>query len=121
MATGVPHHLYVVKFSDGVVKVGYTGNLKARLRAHRTDARSRGARATHYWASEEYGRQLAQQGERALIAWCAERWPRAWGSEYFAGADAQAIALYAADVEDELFAAEYAMCRAEQKGDPQVA
>lgn len=44
-----PTHVYILGFSDGLVKVGRTSNPKLRIRQHATKARHRGAVVTGQW------------------------------------------------------------------------
>lgn len=93
------HRLYVIEFSDNVVKVGRTKNLMQRLRHHASDARDRGARTTRRWATCEHAYDRVLADERRLIGFCAERWPLAWGAEYFAGADFEAVLDFMDDLD----------------------
>lgn len=91
------HYLYVIAFSDKVVKVGRTTNAQVRFSTHAYAAMMRGAEVARDWISPtgcEYG--LADSNERQLIAYCKDRWPIAWGREYFAAANFDEIAKYAA-------------------------
>lgn len=94
------HYLYVIAFSDDVVKVGRTNNIQVRFGTHAYAARMRGAQVARDWISPtgcEY--QLADSDERQLIAYCKDRWPIAWGREYFAAANFDEVAQYAAELQ----------------------
>jgi predicted GIY-YIG superfamily endonuclease len=80
-------HLYVVHFSDDVVKVGRTQDIKQRLNTHAWQAKHRGAAARRAWISSSLSYWERYDGEHELKKFCKARWPRAWGHEYFAGAD----------------------------------
>jgi predicted GIY-YIG superfamily endonuclease len=88
------HHLYVVEFTDGVVKVGRTSRLRQRINQHTTDASDRGAERARSWASHDHTYEDALEGEQTLINFCREQWRAAWGREYFAGADFDEVADY---------------------------
>jgi hypothetical protein len=92
--------IYALGFSNGVVKVGRTTNLVARYRQHRFWASTHGMRIT-----SRYGYPATDtnplEHERRLIEFCAERWQRARGREYFADADFPAICAFMFRLEDE--------------------
>lgn len=86
-------HVYVVEFASGIVKVGQAMILKDRLNTHVRTAQAHGDSVTRTWASDVhigYG-----DNERALIAFCAERWEPAIGAEYYRDADFDQIVEYA--------------------------
>jgi hypothetical protein len=78
-----PHHLYVVEFTDGVVKVGRTCRLIDRLKAHRKDAREIGVGFGQLWYERGFSLSSAKACERMLIAHCKSKWPIAQGLEWF--------------------------------------
>lgn len=85
--------IYVIGFKSGIVKVGHTTNLRTRIDAHRTDAVFRDDEIVRVWESDQHVN--ARQNEQALIDFCAARWSEAFGREYFADADFDAVAEYA--------------------------
>lgn len=75
-----PTHIYVIGFSDGVVKVGRTSNLTTRLRMLKSDAGKRGATIERRWASAHPD---ARGAEFHLRVVGRGFFTRAWGGEYF--------------------------------------
>lgn len=98
----VDHYLYVLAFSDDVVKVGYSKDWNRRLMQHRATARTRGAKVVNGWLSDSHEYADVIEGEKTLKAFCRERWPRAWGSEWFARADFAQVAKHAEGLNDVL-------------------
>jgi hypothetical protein len=78
-----PHHLYVIEFTDRVVKVGRSCHLLERLRVHLKDAREIGETFRAAWHEPGFSLATAKGCERALIAFCKARWPVAQGLEFF--------------------------------------
>lgn len=78
-----PHHLYVIEFTDRVVKVGRTCHLIERFRVHLKDAREIGASFRDVWYESGFSLGTAKACERALISHCKSRWPIAQGLEWF--------------------------------------
>lgn len=77
------HFLYAIEFTDRVVKVGRTCDLKARFRAHRNDGREIGVVMTDCWISHPIDGRLIRGVETLLISECKFRWPVAQGFEWF--------------------------------------
>lgn len=73
-------YLYVVEFSTGYVKVGYTEDPKTRLGNHRNEAAAFGVHVTNYWISVPHSN--FQANERRLINQCEKVSPRT-RKEYF--------------------------------------
>lgn len=79
-------YLYVIQFSDGIVKVGQTRNMRQRYKYHQYWGRRTGRTVTDVDIDLRYGSALPD--EKKLIAFCQERWPALEGHrEYFVGAD----------------------------------
>lgn len=89
--------VYVLQFSSGVVKVGYTANPAQRLKQHADTAQQHGGDITKHWVSQPHAQ--ANENERRLIAFCADRAPRVTGNEkageYFTGLDFEEVLAYA--------------------------
>lgn len=103
--------LYVIEISTDRIKVGWSGNPAARLRAHRAAARAYGTGAGREWSSPA---RAGLGAETALIAFCAERATEQIAREYFVGvrfedAAERATALAASDPLDEPAAIEQAL------------
>lgn len=76
-------HVYIVKFSDGVIKVGRTANLHERFKSHRSVAKKRGATVSAAWSHDQGG--SAVEAESRLKEYGQRMHPRAWGLEHFTG------------------------------------
>ncbi|TYB69656.1 hypothetical protein FXF51_05710 [Nonomuraea sp. PA05] len=86
-------HVYVIEFASNTVKVGQAKQAHKRLSEHAKSAARHGDSVTRSWFSDPHtGYQV---NERALIDFCAERWPRTAGVEYFQGADFDQVVEYA--------------------------
>lgn len=85
MDTDLCHYLYVVEFSDRVVKVGRTCRLNARFKEHEREARKihPDMKIRSRWVSFGFPDAAAGRAERALIALCKAKWPVAQGQEFF--------------------------------------
>jgi hypothetical protein len=57
--------VYVIQFSSGVVKVGYTRNPAQRLKQHADAAKRHGGGIAKYWVSQPHAQ--ANENERCLI------------------------------------------------------
>lgn len=77
-------YLYVIEFTDGVVKVGRTGRLNARIKEHRRAAKVIGLGIRNGWIEGDFTLSAVVRVERELIAYCADSWPLVQGLEYFA-------------------------------------
>lgn len=78
----IPTHVYMLEMSDGILKVGMTGDPARRLTTLRNAARKRGARVTNsaFWKSND-----PWQVEEALLIAARMECVKAWGHEYFYG------------------------------------
>lgn len=85
--------VYVLQFSSGTVKVGQTKSPESRLSQHAEEARRHGCTVVQSWVSPPHVGHGAN--EKALIKFCATRWAKATGSEYFAGASFEQTVEYA--------------------------
>ncbi|MEU6342151.1 hypothetical protein ABZ883_14560 [Streptomyces sp. NPDC046977] len=97
--------IYAVRFSNDVVKVGYSARPLSRLRVHDRAARQMGIQIVQAWASEPH--ENARKNERLLIDFCAANAPRVTGEgagEYFAGIDFGDVVEYASSLCCELVA-----------------
>jgi predicted GIY-YIG superfamily endonuclease len=95
-------YFYVLAFSDDVVKVGRTTDPRGRLNGHRSKASWSGVEVVDLWLSRDHDHCDVVSAERHLKAFCADRWPIARGTEWFAGADFDHVAAFAADLNDTL-------------------
>lgn len=75
-----PTHIYIVGYSDGIVKVGRTGNLHDRFLTLTSEARRRGATIDRKWAAAHPNPRHAESHLR-LVGTGFFR--RATGAEYF--------------------------------------
>ncbi|MFC4006547.1 hypothetical protein ACFOY2_04900 [Nonomuraea purpurea] len=87
------HHVYVIEFASATVKVGQAKQAHKRLSEHAKSAARHGDSVTRSWFSDPHIGY--QENERALIDFCAERWPRTTGVEYFQGANFDLVIQYA--------------------------
>jgi hypothetical protein len=85
-------HVYAIQFCSGVLKVGRTSQPNARIAEHEKAARAHGRFIYDTIVSPPHTNYVAN--ERALIAFCAERWELAAGREYFAAADMEAVVRF---------------------------
>jgi hypothetical protein len=80
-------HLYVIRFANGIVKVGRSATPTARVQVHKAEAERHGNALAEHWTSPAFeGFDVA---EATLIGWCAARagtLPHA-GREWFSGLD----------------------------------
>lgn len=76
-------YIYVIAFSEGTVKVGFTTNPAKRLPYYRHAAACFGFTVVETWVSTPHLK--ARANERALIAWCAAHAVETRNSEYFVG------------------------------------
>jgi hypothetical protein len=77
-------HLYAIRFSTGVVKVGQTNHPSRRMAEHRRDAWAYGVVITNMWISRAHATYLPN--EVRLIAFAAHKAERS-RREYFHGVD----------------------------------
>jgi hypothetical protein len=78
----IPTHVYMLEMSDGILKLGMTGDPARRLTTLRNAARKRCARVTNsaFWKSND-----PWQVEEALLIAARMECVKAWGHEYFYG------------------------------------
>jgi hypothetical protein len=76
-------HVYVIRFTSDVVKVGWSQKPHDRLKAHNVAARVHGGQIAEQWISKPHA--AASANEKALIAFCAQRASSVAGAEYFTG------------------------------------
>lgn len=74
--------VYVVDFSDEIVKVGVTSNMMHRLGWHSSAAKRRGVTINDFWSHKV---DNAGRIEAELIAMAHQRGTIAWGAEFFKG------------------------------------
>lgn len=89
-------HIYILKFSTGVIKVGQTLDLVRRMREHRRDAEAFGAVIVDYWFSPAHHNYLENEVE--MILRCDE--VATWRSkrEYFQGLDIDEVIAFASEL-----------------------
>lgn len=90
---GAEGHIYIVEFSEGTVKVGFSTTPGKRMRQHAGHAAAFGISIARSWTSHPH--LEAKVNERALIAWCSGRARVTRKSEYFAGLDYAELATFA--------------------------
>ena len=83
-----PGQLYVVEFDSGVVKVGRTENVAARMRSHEKTGLVRLS-----WASKRH--MLCNATERQVLAFCNLHGSLYGGHEYFRDVDFADVQTYA--------------------------
>jgi hypothetical protein len=76
-------YIYVLQFSSGRVKVGYTADIKARLTAHNSSAKVHGIRIEEKWVSPFH--KEARFNEKRLIGFCRSVVGAEYTGEYFTG------------------------------------
>lgn len=89
-------YLYVLQFSDGVVKVGQTVRPAERFAEHERDAKKIGCTTRQRWLSFPY---MSSRHERMLIAYCKANWPRVQGLEFFE-ADFDEVVEFATELDE---------------------
>ncbi|GAA0935940.1 MULTISPECIES: GIY-YIG nuclease family protein [Actinocorallia] len=78
-------HIYVIEFSEGTTKVGFSTKPERRLNQHASGVAGFGIRIAQSWVSEAF--DSAHQAEMVLISWCALNCAGHRRSEYFTGID----------------------------------
>ena len=86
-------YVYILEFSSGRVKVGFTTNLKARLSNHATTAKAYGASISRTWMSPHH--EEARTNEKLMLAMCRATDGVEAEGEYFAGLSWDAVVAYA--------------------------
>lgn len=76
-------HLYVIGYSSGTIKVGYSRVPGTRIGTHAAEAIRHGVEVTSVWVSESHGEFVAN--EEALKTWCDSACSGRLGAEYFTG------------------------------------
>jgi predicted GIY-YIG superfamily endonuclease len=89
-------HIYVIAFSNGLVKVGQTQNVAARFSTHEQTARSFGLKMTDQWESPLHAGWL--ENEQALKRLARELGGQPTTPEYFSGIDFDALAKKAREL-----------------------
>ena len=85
--------LYVIDFSDNVIKIGQTTDARQRIKRHHWDARKRGAEVRRWWISVKHSNK--SETESVLKQCCLRHWTLFDGDEYFANADFDMAVTYA--------------------------
>jgi hypothetical protein len=87
-------HVYVLRFTTGVVKVGKAVNPATRIAAHRRHAQIHGVAISDGYVSDVH--PYHSRTERQLIDYCAQQGSRiAEGNEYFTGVEFDAACDFA--------------------------
>jgi hypothetical protein len=86
-------YVYVLTFSTGIIKVGYTGNPRLRLTAYRTSLSPFGISIVDYWFSDPHSE--AATGEAELLDFCRRQGRPVNGGEYFTHIDFRAVVSFA--------------------------
>lgn len=76
-------YIYLVEFSDGTVKAGFSTKPSKRLVSHRDNAACFGIAVINTWVSQPH--LGAQENERRLLGWCTGAATKVRGAEYFLG------------------------------------
>lgn len=99
-------YLYVIEFSDGVVKVGQTVRPAERFAEHERDAKKIGCTTRRRWLSFPY---MSSRYEQLLIEFCKVSWPRVQGLEFF-DADFDEVVEFATELDEIALEAHRAKC-----------
>ncbi|WP_035796337.1 GIY-YIG nuclease family protein [Kitasatospora mediocidica] len=87
------NYLYVIRFANGIVKVGRTNDIRRRYKDHKRWARQSGTTIDEIDFSFRYG--TAGPDERRLIRFCRDRWDNLPGhTEHFLEADFDEVFTY---------------------------
>lgn len=78
-------HIYLIEFSEGTTKVGFSTKPEKRLSQHASGVAGFGIGITRSWVSEAF--DSASTAESVLISWCALNCAKHRKSEYFTGID----------------------------------
>lgn len=92
-AYGQEAHTYLVEFSNGTIKAGYTANPTGRMSHHRRNAACFDITITREWISEPH--LEARNNELELLAWGRRHAERIVLREYFVGVDYSAFEIFA--------------------------
>lgn len=80
--------VYLLRYDNGVVKIGHSNGPNDRISLHRAAGRRRGLTTTTAWLSPPH--LHVERTERSLLNFAAENYEPAWGNEFF-HADFQAL------------------------------
>lgn len=86
-------YVYALRFSTGLVKVGFTGSPSQRIRNHMTYLLPFGISIDERWISEPHGQ--AKENEALLLDFCRSRAAQVKSREYFTGVDFAALLNFA--------------------------
>ena len=88
-----PEFIYVVEFSTGILKVGFSNEPNQRIAAHRVESRRFRADVLRTWVSPAH--EGGKANEHALIAWCSRSGINETGNEYFRDVEFDDVVAYA--------------------------
>lgn len=86
-------YIYVLAFSTGVIKVGFSSNPRLRVNSYRTSLGPFGISISDLWVSEPHSQ--AAVGETTLIDFCRLRATPVNDGEYFTGIDLDTVVGFA--------------------------
>jgi hypothetical protein len=86
-------HVYVIRFTSDVIKVGWTQQPSQRLKTHAKSARIHGVEVAEHWISKPHA--AAAKNEKTLIEFCTSRASSVAGAEYFTGLSYSAVVEFA--------------------------
>lgn len=86
-------HVYVIRFTSDVIKVGWSQKPHERLKVHAQAARTHGGGIAEQWISKPHA--AAASNEKALIDFCARQATSVAGAEYFTGLSYSAVVEFA--------------------------
>lgn len=89
-------HVYVLQFSDGTVKPGFSTSPESRLRSHRNAAACFGFCIERLWVSPDH--HDAAENELALLAEARRTASAVRKAEYFTGLDFDALVEFAREM-----------------------
>jgi predicted GIY-YIG superfamily endonuclease len=84
-ARGNEAHTYIVEFSDGSIKAGYSAKPYNRIAQHAGNAACFGLTVVQQWVSRPH--REAKENEESILAWCRSRATSVRKAEYFTGID----------------------------------
>lgn len=86
-------HVYVIRFTSDVIKVGWSRKPHERLKVHAQAARTYGGGIAEQWISKPHA--AAASNEKALIDFCTSQATSVAGAEYFTGLSYSAVVEFA--------------------------
>ncbi|MEU7327242.1 GIY-YIG nuclease family protein [Streptomyces parvus] len=92
LAQGLEAYVYVLGFQSGLVKVGYSADVRKRLLSHRENAASYGNPVTRQWVSTPHIR--ARSTENLLISYCQNHGTVSRGREWFSDVSFDQVVSY---------------------------